>query len=82
MLWAIPTVNGFSTAPANPAAAPRKGMEVPVRESYPRESARGMKIRTNGIPDSAMPKAAPAIEKRVMETGIKNFCRWGFCANV
>ena len=31
--WAMPTVKGLNTDPANPAAAPRKGIAVPTSES-------------------------------------------------
>jgi len=31
--WAMPSVKGLITAPAKPAAAPRKGIAVPTSES-------------------------------------------------
>ncbi len=77
MLWAMPTVNGLKKAAANPAAAPRNGIDTPTIESYPSCRARGMKMMMKGITSSDMPKIEPASEKTVMRAGIRNTSRCG-----
>ena len=77
MLCAIPTVNGLKNAAANPAAAPRNGIDTPTIESYPRRRASGMKMTTNGITSSAMPKIEPASENTVIIMGISSTSRCG-----
>ena len=73
-------MNGLKNAAAKPAAAPRKGIETPTIESYPRESASGTQMRTNGMTSSAMPKIDPPSEKIVMRAGIISFARCGLDA--
>ncbi len=70
MLCAIPTVNGLKNAAAKPAAEPRNGIDVPTIESYPSRRASGMKMITNGMVSSAMPKTDPASEKTTISTGM------------
>ena len=56
---AIPIVNGFSIAPANPNPAATKTMQTPVMESYPIEIAIGTSTRQNAMVSSLIPKTAP-----------------------
>jgi hypothetical protein len=77
MLWAMPTVNGLKNAAANPAAAPRNGMATPTIESYPRRRASGMKMMTNGMTSSDIPKTDPPREKITISDGMSSPSRCG-----
>ena len=59
---AIPTVNGFRKALEKPMLDATYTISIPMKASYPIDTASGTTMPTNGMVSSLMPNTAPASE--------------------
>ena len=70
ILWAVPTVKGFITAPLYPSPVPSATMASPTMASYPMAMAIPTKIGINGKASSKTPMVEEAVPKTAINIGM------------